>query len=104
MKTNIVLIFSALFTKAVYGAAISARQPYTLNQNGIVWDPSCKEKISDKNHETRQQFVTRAMEGAIEMADNAWTRFNTKTYKELKDLCEAPDSNLQKTVDENDPA
>lgn len=74
---------------------------YAMNLNGVQWDKSCAQPNPNQKGETRQDAVMHAWAGALELASDAWDRYNTITYPKLKE--DLP-YYLRIEINQNDPA
>lgn len=76
--------------------------PYSMNENGIIWHHTCSEKNPANHAETKKAAISRAWSGALELSDSASTRFTTKTYPKVST---GPlNANQQDNIDQVDPA
>lgn len=65
-----------------------------MNQEGIEWDCSCSD--------SQKQEIKVAWEGALELGDRAWNRFNTHTRPIVE---HGPvNEDMQRRINTNDPA
>ena len=93
-------------------------QQYHLNFNAFLWDESCTDWPNPNAEyavlgETKQDAVATAFEGALELAADAWNRFNS-TAQSLNDSASqnddannpniGPSDLTQLLIDESDPA
>lgn len=67
---------------------------YVMNQNGVTWDMSCAG--------AKQQAIIKAWEGALELGDSSWNRFNTYTRPLVEQGPLKPDA--QQYINKKDPA